>query len=71
MYHTGLKIAAKFHWFCLNGLKSSKKKQQQKKQAAQGPQPAHLSETATADMKMACNIFPVLSNIETYDKAMA
>ena len=32
---------------------------------------AHMSETATADMQMACNIFPILSNIETYDKAMA
>ena len=41
------------------------------KQEAHGPQLAHLSETATADMQLACNIFPVLSNIETYDKAMA
>ena len=40
------------------------------KQEAHGPQLAHLSETATADMQMACNIFPILSNIETYDKAM-
>ena len=40
-------------------------------QEAQGPQLAHLSETATVDMQMACNIFPILSNIETYDKAMA
>ena len=40
-------------------------------QEAHGPQLAHLSETATADMQMACNIFPVLSNIETYHKAMA
>ena len=38
---------------------------------AHGPQLAHLSETTTADMQMACNIFPILSNIETYDKAMA
>ena len=41
------------------------------KQEAHGPQLAHLSETATADMQMACNIFPLLSNIETYDKTMA
>ena len=41
------------------------------KQEAHRPQLAHLSETATADMQMACNIFPILSNIETYDKAMA
>ena len=30
------------------------------KQEAHGPQLAHLSETATADMQMACNIFPIL-----------
>ena len=35
------------------------------KQEAHRPQLAHLSETATADMQMACNIFPILSNIET------
>ena len=29
-------------------------------QEAHGPQLAHLSETATADMQMACNIFPIL-----------
>ena len=33
---------------------------QKKKQEAHGPQLAHLSETATADMQMACNIFPIL-----------
>ena len=31
-----------------------------KRQEAHGPQLAHLSETATADMQMACNIFPIL-----------
>ena len=36
------------------------KKKQKKKQEAHGPQLAHLSETATADMQMACNIFPIL-----------
>ena len=36
--------------------RGSKKKQQE----AHGPQLAHLSETATADMQMACNIFPIL-----------
>ena len=41
------------------------------KQEAHRPQLAHLSETATADMQRACNIFPIMSNIETYDKAMA
>ena len=30
-----------------------------KKQEAHGPQLAHLIETATADMQMACNIFPI------------
>ena len=30
------------------------------KQEAHGPQLAHLSETPTADMQMACNIFPIL-----------
>ena len=45
--------------------------EKKKKQEAHGLQLAHLSETATADMQMACNIFPVESNIETYDKAMA
>ena len=34
--------------------------QKKKKQEAHGPQLAHLSETATADMQMACNIFPIL-----------
>ena len=33
-------------------------------QEAHGPQLAHLSETATADMQMACNIFPILSKLE-------
>ena len=31
-----------------------------KEQEAHGPQLAHLSETATADMQMACNIFQIL-----------
>ena len=30
------------------------------KQEAHGPQLTHLSETAIADMQMACNIFPTL-----------
>ena len=41
------------------------------KQEAHRPQLAHLSEASTADMQTACNIFPILSNIKTYDKAMA
>ena len=32
------------------------------KQEAHGPQVAHLSDIATADMQMLCNIFPVLSS---------
>ena len=33
-----------------------------KKQEAHGPQFAHLSDIATADMQMLCNILPVLSS---------
>ena len=33
-----------------------------KKQEAHGPRVAHVSDTATADMQMLCNIFPVLSS---------
>ena len=32
-----------------------------KEQEAHGPQLAHLSDIATADMQMLCNIFPILS----------
>ena len=32
------------------------------KQEAHGPRVAHLSDIATADMQMLCNIFPVLSS---------
>ena len=32
------------------------------KQEAQGPRFAHLSDIATADMQMLCNIFPILSS---------
>ena len=31
------------------------------KQEAHGPRVAHLSDTATADMQMLCNIFQILS----------
>ena len=31
------------------------------KQDAHGPRFAHLSDIATADMQMLCNIFPILS----------
>ena len=33
-----------------------------KKQEAHGPQFAHLSDIATADMQMLCNIYPILSS---------
>ena len=33
-----------------------------KEQEAHGPQVAHLSDIATADMQMLCNIFPILSS---------
>ena len=32
------------------------------KQEAHGPRVAHLSDTATANMQMLCNIFPILSS---------
>ena len=32
------------------------------KQEAHGPRVAHLSDIATADMHMLCNIFPILSS---------
>ena len=32
------------------------------KQEAHGPRFAHLSDIATADMQMLCNIFPILSS---------
>ena len=38
---------------------SEKNKQ---KQEAHGPQFAHLSDIATADMQMLCNIYPILSS---------
>ena len=38
-----------------------KKKKTTKKQEAHGPWLANLSEIATADMQMLCNIFPILS----------
>ena len=33
-----------------------------KRQEALGPWVAHLSDIATADMQMLCNIFPILSS---------
>ena len=33
-----------------------------RKQEAHGPRVAHLSDIATADMQMLCNIFPILSS---------
>ena len=35
---------------------------EKKKQEAHGPRFAHLSDIATADMQMLCNIFPILSS---------
>ena len=32
------------------------------KQEAHGPRVAHLSDIATADMQMLCNVFPILSS---------
>ena len=39
-------------WDCFGNLK----------QEAHGPRVAHLSDIATADMQMLCNIFPILSS---------
>ena len=39
-----------------------KKKIRKKKQEAHGPRFVHLSDIATADMQMLCNIFPILSS---------
>ena len=36
------------------------------KQEAHGPRFAHLSDIATADMQMLCNIFPILSSQQTF-----
>ena len=43
------------HLNCLDRLR-------QFKQEAHGPRYAHLSDIATADMQMLCNIFPILSS---------
>ena len=52
-------ILSIFFFFCLDS-RTQKAKKNNKKQEAHGPQLAHLSETATADMQMTCNIFPIL-----------
>ena len=41
---------------------ADRRKEERKKQEAHGPRVAHLSDIATADMQMLCNIFPVLSS---------
>ena len=38
------------------------KKIRKQKQEAHGPRVAHLSDIATADMQMLCNIIPILSS---------
>ena len=45
-------------WVCF--YKENQKKRK-KKQEAHGPRFAHLSDIATADMQVLCNIFPILS----------
>ena len=42
-------------------FRSQEEYQQNLKQEAHGPWLAHLSDIATADMQMLCNIFPILS----------
>ena len=50
-----------------NSVNASKRKHKNQinhynKQEAHGPRVAHLSDIATADMQMLCNIFPILSS---------
>ena len=47
---------------CLKQVKKLFTTSQQWKQEAHGPRVAHLSDIATADMQMLCNIFPILSS---------
>ena len=49
-----------FLWRNQSKSKSQNHLRADQEQEAHGPQLAHLSETATADMQMACNIFPIL-----------
>ena len=42
--------------------KKSQYRSQEREQEAHGPRFAHLSDIATADMQMLCNIFPILSS---------
>ena len=46
--------------FC--SIRARKKSKLKMKQEAHGPRFAHLSDIATADMQMLCNIFPILSS---------
>ena len=43
------------------GFSFWKENKQNKYKEANGPRVAHLSDIATADMHMLCNIFPILS----------
>ena len=43
------------------GIASPSKDMDTHKKEAHGPRVAHLSDIATADMQMLCNIFPILS----------
>ena len=43
-------------------LTENSQKKKKKNQEAHGPRVAHLSDTATADMQMLCDIFPILSS---------
>ena len=45
-----------------NAKNKTKKQKKKTKQEAHGPRVAHLSDIATADIQMLCNIFPVLSS---------
>ena len=54
-----------YHWLvAVVNMKASSAISNQAKyeQEAHGPRVAHLSDIATADMQMLCNIFPILSS---------
>ena len=54
-------ISTKYHQNIAMGIRVTERTSNQfQKQEAHGPQLAHLSETAPADIQMACNIFLIL-----------
>ena len=60
MHNPGLKMDAQVPFHHIKKKKSGAGCRKQ--QEAHGPRFAHLSDIATADMQMLCNIFPILSS---------